>query len=517
MNIKLSRIDKIFIAYVSAFFVAMALVASQNQFLPDEGTHLLLSLFYKDLVTHTASSGDFSFAGVYGYAINYLVHYPKLQIAYPPLYHLTNALFFSILGPSLMLGRLVNLAYAVLAFTAFYFLVKKYFGERPAFISALLLSVSPFSLLQANMASLDYSFLFWCVTSLYLFSKAMETKRPLFFALCGLATGLAFLGRQFGAFLMVFYPAIILMEKGDNKTKAKNLFLTAAMFALIAVPYLAILTASGGLDVNATVARLYAGVRGQPTSYLDPMFWLYYLVFTPTSSPLSLALLAGLAYYSWKKQKFSKELLAFFLVMYVCISLVPTKELRFSEVFMLPAYATVGILLSKMKSRFWPALFVAAFFVVSAAFLLPQADAIFMKPYPVQEIADGMVPNMPAGSSIAMLSDDGPLFSSVLMWQVRLADKNMEHSVYRPCAFDNMSAEQIDTSFKEGGVYYAVYSDPSSAKNAHHFIDLIRNELEPAFNVTQGGVTTYVYKYKNFTPQAKKCNYVCLTAEKICS
>jgi hypothetical protein len=307
------------------------------------------------------------------------------------------------------------------------------------------------------------------------------------------------------------------MEKGDNKTKAKNFLVTAVMFALIAVPYLAILTASGGLDVNATVAKLYADVRGQPASYLDPMFWLYYLVFTPTGSPFSLALLAGLAYYAWKKQRLSKELLAFFLVMYVCISLVPTKELRFSEAFMLPAYATAGILLSRMKSRFLPALFVAAFFVVSAAMLFPQADAIFMKPYPVQEIADGMVPNMPAGSNIAMLSDDGPLFSSVLMWQVRLADKNMEHSVYRPCAFDNMSATQIEDSFKEGGVYYAVYSDPSSAKNAHHFIDLIRNELEPAFNITSDGATTFVYKYKNFTPQTKNCNYVCLTAEQICS
>jgi hypothetical protein len=292
------------------------------------------------------------------------------------------------------------------------------------------------------------------------------------------------------------------------RTKAKNALIITTTFALVALPYIAILSATGGMDINVTVAKFYAEARGQPLSYLDPMFWLYYLVYTPTAAPFFPILLLGFVYYAWKRQKLSKEMMIFLLVMYVCISLVPTKELRFSEMFMLPVYAAVGVLLNTLKRKAIPIAFIAAYLVVSIFLILPTVTY-----YPVQDIADRMVPNMPAGSSIAMLSDDAPLFSSVLMWYVRLADKDMEHAVYRPCAFDNMTAEQINEAFKEGGVYYVVYSEWS----AHRSIELIRNELEPAFSVTEGGKTTGVYTYKEFTPQTRNCNYVCLTEEQVCS
>jgi len=508
MCVNFSKMDKIFLAYISIFFVLSAFFSSFSSLMPDEGTHLLLSIFYKDMITHIVSTGDFSFNGAYSYAINYLVHYPKLQIAYPPLYHLTNALFFSIIGPSALVGKLVNLAYAVLAFTIFYFFVRKYFGEKPAFMAALLFSLSRFSLFYSSKAWLDYTFIFWFIAALYLFSKAMETKRPYDFAICGFATGLALLGRQIGGFLLVFYLMVIIWSKENIRIKTRNVLIIAATFALIVTPYIVILNAAGGIEINITVAKFYAVVNGEPTSYLDPMFWLYYLVYTATAAPFFPIFLLGLIYYSWKRQKLFKELLMFFLVMYIFISLVPTKEFRFSEVFMLPAYVAVSVLLCSIQRKAIPMAFVASYFVVSIFFLLPT-----ILYYPAEDIANKMVPNMPARSSIAMLSDDSPLFSSVLMWHVRMADTNMEHNVYRPCAFSNMSAEEIRTIFRENGVYYVVYSNWST----HHEIELIKDELEPAFSVEKDGKKTDVYLYKNFVPQTKNCNYVCLTQKQVCS
>jgi len=508
MRVNFSKMDKIFLAYISIFFVLSAFFSSFSSLMPDEGTHLLLSIFYKDMITHIVSTGDFSFNGAYSYAINYLVRYPKLQIAYPPLYHLTNALFFSIFGPSALVGKLVNLAYAVLAFTVFYFFVKKYFGDKPAFMAALLFSLSPFSLFFSSKAWLDYTFIFWFITALYLFSRAMETKRSRDFAICGFATGLALLGRQMGGFLLAFYLVVIILSKEDVRIRIKSILIIAATFAIIATPYIIILNAAGGMDINVMVAQFYAVARGQPTSYLEPMFWLYYLVYTPTAAPFFPIFLLGLVYYSWKRQKMFKELLMFFLVMYIFISLVPTKESRFSEVFMLPAYVAVSVLLCSIKRKAIPVVFVASYFVVSVSLILPT-----ILYYPAEDIVNKMVPNMPARSSIAMLSDDAPLFSSVLMWYVRVADKSMEHSVYRPCAFSNMSAEEIRTIFRENGVYYVVYSDWST----HHEIDLIKDELEPAFSVEKDGKKTDVYLYKDFVPQTKNCNYVCLTQKQVCS
>lgn len=506
---ELSKTDKVFFAYITVFFIASAFVATFNSLSSDEGTHLLLSLFYKDLITHMISTGDFSFGSAYSYAINYLVHYPKLQIAYPPLYHLTNAFFFSIFGPSSEVGRLVNLAYAVLGFTVFYFLAKEYFDEKAALVATLLFSLSPFTLFYSNRAWLDYSFIFFFITSLWLFSKAVKTNRNGYFVLCGFATGLALLGKQMGGFLLLFYAAILLLRNDGMGPKLKRGLMIFVPFLAIALPYLLILYASGGLNVNAIVASFYANVKGQPTSFLDPMFWLYYFVYTVTAAPFFPLILAGFAYYAYKKRPHWKEMLIFFIVIYVCTSAVPTKELRFSEAFMLPAYATAGVLLASAKRKIIIPIAVAAYFTVSAILLVPTIGY-----YPVENITGKMMADIPANSSIALLSDEDPAFSSVFMWYVALNDRNVTHKVYRPCAFDDMNATDMNKAFKENGVYYVVYSEWSS----HKSIDLIRDKLTYLFSETANGLKTDVYNYNEYSSITNsRCNYICLTQEQICA
>jgi hypothetical protein len=96
----LNKYDKIFILYLVFLFIFLFLTFEFNSLLADEGTHLLLSAFYKDLIFNILQTRNFSFNHAYEFGIRYLVHYPKLQIAYPPLYHLTTAIVFSLFGLS---------------------------------------------------------------------------------------------------------------------------------------------------------------------------------------------------------------------------------------------------------------------------------------------------------------------------------------------------------------------------------------------------------------------------------
>lgn len=510
MRVKLSKTDKLFFVYLAVLFIGLAYTFQFNSLLADEGTHLLLSIFYRDLIAHTISSGDLSFNSVYGYAINYLVHYPKLQIAYQPLYHLTNAFFFQIFGPSETIGRFVNLAYALMAFAAFYFLVKEHFGERAALIAAVLFSLSPFSLFYSSRAWLDYTSIFWLITSLLLFGRAMKAGGRWRFAVCGLATALAFLGKQICGFVLIFYLATILTQKKVLREKLKSAIVLTVAFSLLAVPYLYLFYSVGGIEASATAAIFYSVTKGDPTSLLDPMYWLLYVVRTGTVAPFFPALLLGLAYYVYKKQPHWKTMALFFAVFYICLSAVPTKELRFSETFMLPAYAAFGALLASNKRKMLPAAFLAVYCAVSIALFIPTINY-----YPVKELTTQMMVDIPDGSSIALLSDEDPAFSSVFMWYVAKEGNGPVHKVYRPCAFDGMSADEIKNMFRDNNVYYVVYSTKSSRST----IDLVNDDLTYLFSMSKDGKETTVYAFKEYAAKAAadKCNYICITQKEICA
>src|SRR3989338_4774411 len=79
----------------------------------DEGTHSLISLFFRDLFRDLAKNPTFSFSYIYNYAISYLVHYPKLSLYYPPLLPITTSLFFGFLEVSFFTARLVVLIFSI--------------------------------------------------------------------------------------------------------------------------------------------------------------------------------------------------------------------------------------------------------------------------------------------------------------------------------------------------------------------------------------------------------------------
>lgn len=525
---KLHKEDKIAIIYLASLFIFLFFTFKFNSLLADEGTHLLLSIFYKDLITHLLQTKDFSFQNAYLYGINYLVHYPKLQIAYPPLYHLTVAFAFSIFNISETVGRVINLIYAIGSFLLFYLIIRKFFNPKTALLATLLFSFSPFSLFFASHAMQDFTMFFFLLLAVYIFSIAMQFLNKLskcyilLFALTGFSAFLAAMGKQMGG-IVIFFFLIILAYQFTRQRKYRkpiviNMLALSLAFFLPLVPYLIILSAVGGIEINKMVAIGYATEQGEPTSLLNSYFWLWYLIKASVHAQFTPILLLIFVWFVYKKQKYWNFLLLWFLVFFITLTLIPNKEPRFSQLFLLPTYATTGLFLEKLTTSFKKKrlignflliIFLLFYFIVSLSTFIPTIQY-----YPSKELSHQIFYLLPKNANIALFSEADPLFSSVVMWHIRTLDKDKNVQIFRACIFNNKTPEEILQAIKENNIYAIVYQ----TWNPNPQLENIKNELKLASKVTSYNFTTEIYIVKNFVSKEREkiCNYICLTREEIC-
>ena len=483
------KAEKMLAGFLAVYSGAMIYTFMNNYLFSDEGTHLLLSVFYRDFFANLFS--NHSISGAYHFAISYLVNYPKLQIAYPPLFHFVNAFLFWLFWPSSFIARAANLSFAIGAFIAFYFIGKRLFDGKTALIATVLFSVSPFSLLYASRAFQDFTSFFFFLLAILVYLKGRERGNGRLHILVGLLVALSTLGKQVGGFLLPLFVFDIILSKSSVKEKAKYAAKLLLPFLMVVIPYLFALNAVGGIEINRLVATVYAPAQGEPTNMLSPEFWLYYIYAPQGGFLFYLPVLLMFAFYILSKQKHSKEMLAFSIFLYFALSAITNKEIRFVQLFMIPAYLASGNILQKKSKPFLVAA-LCVYIIASMAAFLPS-----IKPYTIGDF--------PTNGNIALLSDDEPLYSSVVMWQ--LASRGKDVQVFRPCAL----GDDPVLFFEENGVKTVVYSTWTSDKSIEKIRDKLR--LMSYF----GEPKTEVYEFLgNVKSHAKKCNYICLTGKKVC-
>lgn len=516
------KYDKILFAYLFILGVFLFLTFPFNSLVADEGTHLILSVFYRDLIFYLFETGDFSFDNAYNYGINYLVHYPKLQIAYPPLYHLTNALAFTLFDISETVGRVVNSLYALGSFLLFYLIIKKFFNPKTALLSTFLFSFSPLSLYYSSRAMQDFTMFFFLLLSVYIFSFAIKhitkiSRRSfLLFSLVGFTVFLAAMGKQMGGIVIFFFLIILayrFLKQKNKKPIALNSTVLLCAFLIPLIPYLIVLEAVGGFEINKLVAIGYAYDQGEPTSLFDPYFWVWYPVNASLHAPFTPLFLLVFIFFIYRKEKYWKPLLLWFLVFYVSLTLIPNKEPRFFQIFFLPAYLVAGLYLTRIKTAgkqlFLPA-FLLSYSIISLFIFVPTIQY-----YPSKEISQQTFSLLPKNANIALFSEADPLFSSVIIWNIRVLDEDKNIQIFRACIFDNKTKEEILQTLKENNIHTIVYQ----TWNPNPKINEIKNNIQLTSTITLNNFTTEIYTVKNFTAvkREKICNYICLTREKVCS
>ena len=483
----LSIYDKSVLLYIAIYFVSVLAFSSLSSVGADEGTHSLLALFYKDLATSVIENRAISFQKMYDFGISYLVHYPKLQVFYPPLYHIiTGFVFYNVFGVSIFASRLCNLAFVALSLLIFYHISKKLSNEKAALIAVLLLSIFPETLLNATRAMTEFTTVFFILCSLFFFLKSLKSNRWRDYLLVSFFIFLSVLSKQPGGITAVVYFVLLIAEK-----RFKQAFVLLAFTALLLLPYAALIIGINGLQLGETIYTRYA---------FESMDWGFFIAF-----PFMLFLFFAFFVYLYKSKDKNKKMLGtWFFVFFIGIMLISFKS-RYFIYFIIPTLIVAGEMLSKINFKLI-LVFMVLYTTLSLNMVLPTVYY-----YPVEGLAKEIYGKAPSGSGVAMLTEsDYPFYSSALIFHLSALDGGKSLFFYRSCTFSGKSGQEIIDFFNKNNVYF-VFASADAA--GYEEIGKIRGAVTNVAGVDG----LYVYSNFKYSEKNEFCNFVCLTNEPICT
>ena len=484
----MKKIDKILVTYTSVFFVLLLSTINLTSIRADEGTHSLLALFYKDILTKSVRNLDLSFEHMYEFGISYLIHYPKLQVFYPPLYHfLIGFFFYPIFGISVFSARLTTIIMTTLSVIIFYLVTKEFFNRKVSFVATLLFSLFPITLSYGRLVMMEFTAIFFILLSLYFYQKAWKSDKNKYYILTSIVVLLAIMSKRPGFLLVPIYSLHILYRK-----KWKNLISFLIPVRVLFTPYILFLRKIGGLEVSSSIYSMYA------FQSLDT--WKYFFTF-----PFILLLMFLFFYQNyriWKgKEKF---FILWFLIFFIGVFFISFKP-RYFHYFLIPVFMISGKCLRKIKKR-WLCLFLIGYIVLSVTLTVLDWEK-----YPeIEKISTTIHSTLPKNGNVAMISETSYKFSSAFTFYLARVDENKTIFFYRPCLFYNKTRGEILDLFEKNNVFYVIaipkIEGYENVKKINEILELVES----------GPIE--LYKVKNFVQKQRKyCNYICLTEQEICT
>ncbi|MFX1520393.1 MAG: glycosyltransferase family 39 protein [Promethearchaeota archaeon] len=175
----------------------------------------------------------------------YTVGYGETPAIRSPLYPLFVALFFSLFGVSHISAKMVSIVFGSISIFVLYALVKLTFkNERTAFFSELLLASNPFFIAGTDFylggVYREGLSVFILLLAIYFTIKAKNEGKYLYFALMGMLSGIFYLVRPEGLYLLifqVFYFGLLFIDQRQVDL-IKKILITIAVTLLAILPWL---------------------------------------------------------------------------------------------------------------------------------------------------------------------------------------------------------------------------------------------------------------------------------------
>ena len=261
--------------------------------------------------------------------------------AHPLLFQLLVSLIYRIhvdeLGP-----RLLAVAFGLATVVAGYGLGARIYGRMAGVLTALFLAVMPYLVIVNRQALLDGPMVFFSVVALWLLAKFAAEERPALLYAAAAVLGLAFLTKE-TAILLVPAAYAFLAVTPSVRVKLRELALSLACFALIALPYPLSLIIAGG---SRTGQHFLVWQLFRPANHT----WSFYLTVVPWALGIPLAVLAVAAVaavvlgrtWSWRESL----LVCWIVVPAFFFELWPVKGFQ----YLLPAAAPVAVLAAGLLS-----------------------------------------------------------------------------------------------------------------------------------------------------------------------
>jgi 4-amino-4-deoxy-L-arabinose transferase-like glycosyltransferase len=350
---------------------------------PDAPRHALNGAFVMDFIADAPIDAPTQ------YAYDYYSKYPALTILfYPPLFYVTLAPFYALLGVSQETALAVELLFYVALATGAYFLATRWVASPTAFAAALTLGAAPEVAFWGRQVMLEIPAFAVLVWSAFFFVKHLQERRPLeLYAAIGLLVIAMYL-KQTVAFMALPYGAVLLYHQGWALFRDKHSYIIAGL-ALVGLMPLLVLTLEFGLfNVQSLVKTADAAI---PRSLLEN--WMYYARVLPEQIgwPALIAALAFVGLAAWRRRSDPKTadhgmlfLAAWFLFGYAFFSAIEHKEPRFDIFVLAPVALAAAFVWNRIAlglSQRWASAAAIALGVVTLALTLSTRPVLYVDGY----------------------------------------------------------------------------------------------------------------------------------------
>jgi len=482
----------------------------------DEATHSLLGLFYHDLLVDLIKHPTISFNKIYNYGITYLTYYPKLSIYYPPLFHFLVAFSYFIFGISIFSAKLVQVGFSLLALFSVYLLGKKLFDKKVALLSVIILMTSPIFVSVSREAFIDIALIFFfTITGFFYVQWLTNKKKDKQYFILGILSGALGLITKWQ--FLIMFPILFLYTLLEHRRKFTKLLLAFFLTTLIACPYLYVSYKIGAfsLQVFHTSQVVYRRETDLPwtefgawTFHAESLFLKQFLF------PLSLFIVLSFLFYIWKGKKHKKFFLVWVLVFYLFFVYIPDKEVRFTmpylQIFSI-IFSIVFFGFIKHYKRYSKLLCSLLIILIIAQFCYS-----FINLRRLKEPIDDMISDIfEPGANIAIGVRSHNVYDSVFAFKLAKYDRDFRVRLFRPCELS------ID-ALKQNGIKYIIITKPKGDANQLSEIlpEYIQENIDSfeTFREYEFDEENFlVLVYKEYRPSERRCNYICLTEEWVCS
>ena len=203
--------------------------------------------------------------------------------AHPLLFQLLVSLIYRVhvdeLGP-----RLLAVAFGLATVAVGYGLGARIYGRTAGLLTALFLAVMPYLVIVNRQALLDGPMVFFSVVGLWLLAKFADEERPAALYAAAAVLGLAFLTKETAILLVPAAYAFLAVTPGV-RVRLRQLLLSLAVFAAVAVPYPLSLAVAGG---SQTGQHFLVWQLFRPANHP----WSFYLTVVPQAMGIPLVVLA---------------------------------------------------------------------------------------------------------------------------------------------------------------------------------------------------------------------------------
>jgi 4-amino-4-deoxy-L-arabinose transferase-like glycosyltransferase len=159
------------------------------------------------------------------------------------LWHAFTSVIYNLFGMSQLTSRFAALIFGSFSILVIYLLSKEFFSEKVSLIAAFLFAVSPFHVLY-TVAEMDAMAMFFGMSSMLLFVRAMKNHKLLYYWISGVFLGLAIYTKVYP---LLFVPSLLLyfvyfkLKRKENlitKNNAKKILIFLTAIFVFTIPAL---------------------------------------------------------------------------------------------------------------------------------------------------------------------------------------------------------------------------------------------------------------------------------------